>query len=71
MLIGGSPEYVGSEYSAYEDMVRAGHAKHRLACGERRSFTSTAKCVEFFDSNEHCARSLQDLLARRLHAAGG
>lgn len=56
-LIGGNPEYVGSEYSAYEDMVRAGHAKHRVACGERRPFTSTAKCVEFFDSNEHCAAS--------------
>lgn len=56
-LLGGNVEYVASQYDAYQEMERKDHKKHQAKMGERKPFVSTAKRIECFDSNEHCAAS--------------
>lgn len=56
-LIGGNFEYKDSPYDAYGNSIRQDKKAHRDKMGEKKAFISTARRVECFDSNQHCAAS--------------
>ena len=56
-LIGGNFEYKDSPYDAYGNSIRQDKKAHRDKMGEKKAFISTARRIECFDSNQHCAAS--------------